>query len=111
MEEKIWALYEKLRDISAGYLIYQKYDNFESVKENIPQIQEFVLWFLKENIFGIDEITYQGMCRNLQNILSDIVSALEQEDCVLMHDAITYGIEEYLEMFIDDEGDEASDTL
>ena len=111
MEEKIKELYEQLRDISARYLIYQKYDNIELVKKIIPQIQEFVLWFLKENIFGIDEAIYQGMCQNLINILDDIVSALEQEDCVLLHDAITYGLEEYLEMFLEDEGGQTGDTL
>lgn len=112
MEEKITALYENLRDISAGYLIYQNHDNLILVKKIMPQIQEFVVWFLKENIFGVEESLYQGMVQNLLQISGDIVTAIEQEDCVLMHDAVTYGLEEYLEMFLEkkEEG-ETCDTL
>ena len=112
MEEKIVVLYRKLRDISAGYLIYQRHDNIELVKKIIPQIQEFVLWFLEKNIFGIDEETYQAMCQKLLGILSDMLTAIEQGDRVLLHDAVTYGLEEYLELFIaEDEEEEYNDTV
>lgn len=103
MEKKIQELYQKLVKISAEYLIYQERNNIESVRKIIPQIQEFVLWFLKENIFGIEETLYQDMSRDVLGILEDILTALEQGDRVLMQDAMAYGLLEYLELFVEQE--------
>lgn len=38
--------------------------------------------------------------RELLCILQDIITAIEQQDYVLMHDAITYGVMKYLHWFI-----------
>mgnify|MGYP004619427627 FL=1 len=103
MEQKIEEVYQKRVAISAGYLIYQKQNNIERVKNIIPQIQEFVLWFLDGNRFGIEETLYQDMSNVLLHILEDILMALEQNDHVLMHDAIAYGLMEYLELFVQPE--------
>lgn len=103
MEEKIEALYKELTDISAEYLIYQRRDNVEKIKKIIPQIQEFVLWFLEGNKFGIELVDYQDMCRNLLEILEDILCALKQGDRVLMHDATANGLMEYLRLFVGQE--------
>ncbi len=98
---KDWQdLYKSLGGISIDYLIYQKRDNIEQSKKIIPQIQKFVLWFLEENRYGIEAELYQGLSQNLVNILADILEALEQEDMVLMHDALTYGLLEYLELIV-----------
>lgn len=107
MEDKIIKLYEKIRDISAYYLIYQKRDNIEQTKKLITDIEEFAVWFLEENIFGRENTLYQNMCTNLLEVLHDILEALEQEDCVLLHDALVYGFGEYLEIFIN-EGQEGN---
>lgn len=109
MEEKIKTLYQAVVEISAGYLIYQKRNNIELVKKIIPQIQEFVLWFLEGNKFGIEEELYLGMQNDLLRILEDIIVAIEQGDRVLLHDAIAYGLMEYLELFIESEQEEKED--
>lgn len=113
MEDKIQNLYQELGEIIVFYLVYQKRDNIERIKKMIPQIQEFVLWFLQENIFGIEAELYQAMSRNLIEILEDILTALEQADMVLMHDAIAYGLMEYLELFVvkPEQGDSADDNI
>ena len=92
MDEKIQSLYQQLKEITFRYWVYRLRQNIEKTKKIIPEIQEFVLWFLEENIFGIDEELYQGMSENLVNILQDILTALQQEDMVLLHDAIAYGL-------------------
>lgn len=99
MEEKIADLYRSLVEISARYMIYQKRDNIEAVKELIPQIQEFVLWFMEENRFGVEEEVYQGLRNGLLQILEDILQAIGQGDKVLLHDAVAYGLIEILELF------------
>ena len=99
MEEKIEELYKEIVDISAGYLIYQKRENVTLIKKIIPQIQEFVLWFLEGNRFGIEEELYLGMCQQLMDILQDILNAIRQEDVVLLHDAAANGLLEYLKLF------------
>lgn len=99
MEEKIVELYRAVVKISADYMIYQKRNNVEEVKKLLPQIQEFVVWFMEENRLGIEEEFYQGMLNNLLQILNDILEAIQQGDRVLLHDAIAYGLIEYLELF------------
>ncbi len=109
MEETTQKLYKELRNISAFFLIYQLRDNIERTKKIIPEIQKFVFWFLEGNKFGIDEELYQGMSRNLLCILEDILEAMKHKDMVLLHDAITYGLIEYLELFVDVEHEEKED--
>ncbi len=101
MDEKIQILYQQLKDITFRYWVYRLRQNIVKTKKIIPEIQEFVLWFLEENIFGIDEELYQGLSKNLVIILQDILTALQEEDMVLLHDAIAYGLLEYLRLFVD----------
>jgi hypothetical protein len=99
MQEKIEKLYEQLQSISDDLLKYQVRGNLAEIKKIIPQMQEFAMWFLETNKFGIEEELYQDMSKNLVKILEDIVSALEQEDRVLLYDAVEYGMMEYLALF------------
>lgn len=108
MEEKIQKLYCSIRDIGATFLFYHKRNNVEEIKKIMPEIQEFILWFLEGNRFGIEEELYQNMCCNLLDILEDIVQALEQHDVVLLHDAATNGLLEYLGLFMDLEQEEST---
>lgn len=112
MEEKIQVLFHKLRDIGISFLIYQERNITEQVKKIIPEIQEFVLWFLEENRFGIEEELYQDMSSNLLHILEDILEALKQNDTVLLYDAVENGLLDYLRLFVDSEQEgEADDNL
>ena len=99
MQEKIEKLYEQLQSISDDLLKYQVRGNLAEIKKIIPQMQEFAMWFLEANKFGIEEELYQDMSKNLVKILEDIVSALEQEDKELLYDAVEYGMMEYLALF------------
>ena len=109
MDEKIRDLYQSTYQISYDFLIEQKRDNIEKVRKIIPQIQEFVLWFMNGNRFGIDEELYQEMQTYLLQLLEDITDAIAQEDRVLLHDAISYGMMEYLKMLIDPGQEEMED--
>lgn len=100
MEALIGELYKSLNLVCIGYLYYQSRKNIDEIQEQIDKIQEFSLWFLEENKFGLEPEFYQGMSTNLVQILQDIVSAMEQGDHVLLHDAIAYGFIDYLELFI-----------
>lgn len=112
MEEKIQVLFDDLRHISAFYLIYRKRESLNAMKEKIPQIQEFVLWFLEEDKLGFGSRLYQEMCNNMLQILADILDAMEQDDAVLLHDAAAYGLMEYLKLFvIPGREEEADDNL
>ena len=108
MQDKMIILYQKLRDITAAYMVYQERHTIEMIKEIIPQIQEFVLWFLEGNRFGIEQALYQDLSTNLVNVVNDILTALQEEDRVLLNDAVAYGLMEYLEMFLDAKQEELS---
>ncbi len=101
-QESIELLSKKINEISAEYLFLQKKDNIERMKELVPYIQEFIMWFMKDNQFGIETQLYGDMQMDLLGILQDILQALEQNDKVLMHDATAYGLINYLECFTED---------
>ena len=109
MENKIFELNDQLNRIYIDYMVFQKRTNIESIRELMPQIQEFVLWFLEGNQFGIEEELYQDMSRNLLEILKDLTDAMECGDSVLLHDAAAYGLSEYLRLFLP-EREEAKDA-
>lgn len=100
MEKKIKQLYEKLGKIVIFYLIYQKRDNIEQTKKLVPEIKEFVMWFLKDNPLHADEKQFQVMSKELIDILKDLLESFEHKDMVLLHDTIAYGLMDYLELFL-----------
>lgn len=110
MEENIQKLFKRLNDISAGYLMGIDRNNIKGIKEEIPKIQEFVLWFLEGDRFGIGRESYRVMSDGLLLALEDIAEALQQEDRVLLHDAVTYGLLENLKLFTEQE-DKTDDGL
>ena len=66
------------------------------IREQLNTIQEFTLWFIQENPLKLEESLFAQKKDELLDILQDIVTAIEENDYVLMNDAITYGIMEYL---------------
>lgn len=106
MLEQITNLYQELNRIAVEYMVLQKKNNITEIEKIMPQIQEFVLWFLGGNIFELDDIFYEELSQNLLGILSDMNLAMQQKDRVLMHDAVNYGLVLYLEMFLSDQNGE-----
>ncbi len=99
MQEQIMDLDLKLNRIYVEYMAFQ-IENIKRIKELMSQMQQFALWFLNGNQFGIEEELYQGMVCDLSGILKDIVDAIECGDGVLLHDATAYGFSEYLRLFV-----------
>ncbi len=100
MEEMIPKLYNELEKIKEDFLDYQRRKDLLPVQKCLSQIQEFAVWFMEENRLEEDMIVWKGLNERLLEILQDIVQAIEQQDYVLMHDAITYGLMDYLEIFL-----------
>ncbi|MCX4268324.1 MAG: hypothetical protein OSJ62_06625 [Lachnospiraceae bacterium] len=98
MEEKIKILYQKVKKIVEGYLIGQERNNIEQMRTIIPQLQEYVLWFIEDNRLNIDDKDYQELKKNLILILKDILMAMEQEDRVLLNDALAFDLIAYFKM-------------
>lgn len=111
MEHLINQLEKELKEISTEYTVLEQRDNTVKIEILLPQVREFVLWFLEGNCFGISEELYQGISSDLISILNDMMKAMEQKDTVLMHDAVTYGLLEYLQMFTVEEEDASDDNL
>lgn len=103
MREKIETLNRELNLIFIDYMVFQKRNNIEEINKIMPKIQDFVLWFLEGNRFGIEDELYQNMSRNLLDIIKDMAEALEKHDEVLLHDAAAYGLSKYLELFLPEE--------
>lgn len=108
MEDKIIELRQRIEYIGLRYVVGQDLQITEHIIKIIPQVQEFAVWFLGGNQFGISEEDYQALSENLLGVLNDISSALEQRDKVLLFDSIYFGILEYLKMFEEEETEEDS---
>ncbi|MEF2717854.1 MAG: hypothetical protein U0N42_01040 [Roseburia intestinalis] len=100
MLDEIEKLYDKLKIISDNFLDYQKRNDLVPVQACLKEIQGFSVWFMQENHLENNETEWKILCEKLIEILQDIVQAIEQQDYVLMHDAITYGMMEYLRIFL-----------
>ena len=92
MQGKWVNLYNILKNIEEDFLDYQNRKNLLPIREQLNNIQEFALWFLQKNPLGMDK---EAFIQAKKEIIA-IVSAIEENDYVLMHDAITYGVMEYL---------------
>ena len=100
MEEKIRNLYENINFIGYYCMYYRKNDYINKTKELLPDITEFVQWFMENDSFQINEELYRVLKQNLVEILKDMQTALQEDDRVLMLDALEHGISEYLKMFL-----------
>ncbi len=111
--EKMQELYNNLVKASVGYVVFQRRDNTEMVRQEIALIQEFVTWVMKESSSEMEQDLYEAMCRDLLTILQDLLTALEQDDKVLMYDTLEYGFIPYLECFLENsrEGVENNDSV
>jgi len=96
MQKKWLDLYNTLEKIEDDFLDYQNRKDLLPIREQLNNIQEFALWFLQENPLGMGKEAFAQAKNEMIAILQDIVSAIEANDYVLMHDAITYGVMEYL---------------
>ena len=103
MQKKIESLYEGINFIGFYSMYYKDNKYLEKAETLIPEVREFVEWFLSGNDFGIEEELYVALQNNLLEILKDCLEALRERDRVLMMDALEQGIEEYLKMFLSDE--------
>jgi hypothetical protein len=100
MEETILDLYGKLKKISENFLNHEKRNDFVPVQQCLNQMQEFAVWFMEENRLDEETAVWESLKVQLLGILQDIVQAIEGGDYVLLHDAVTYGLMEYLEIFL-----------
>ena len=99
---EIINLYNRLKKIETYFLDYQKRQNLLPVRECFTDIQKFTVWYLQENHLKVSNEDWKMASQRLLEILRDIVQAVEQDDYVLMHDAICYGLQKYLYKFITD---------
>lgn len=96
MRQKWMFLYNTLKKYKRIFWIIKKRKDLMPIREQLNTIQEFTLWFIQENPLKLEESLFVQKKDELLDILQDIVTAIEENDYVLMNDAITYGIMEYL---------------
>lgn len=99
MEENIQKLYEAINFLGFHATYHRDNNYVENSKSLIPDVQEFVLWFLKEKQHLFEPVVTE----NLIDILKDCETALKVYDNVLMMDALEQGISAYLEIFLSED--------
>lgn len=100
MKEQWELLYRRLDKIKDNFLDVKKRNDMMPIRENLLEIQQFAIWFLQDNHLHDEESVWKEKKEKLLIILEDIVTATEQQDCVLLNDAIVYGIMNYLKCFL-----------
>ena len=102
---EIEELYKKVYRACVEFAVYRKKNIKENIADFLPLLGEFANKFLEEDYFGFDEEDYQQLKQLLLNILNDIAQGMEQRDSVLLEDTVEFGLKEFLELFIPDEGE------
>lgn len=92
-----------MNEICVEFHFIKKYNTIERAKELAPLIQEYVSFFLQGNNFGISEDEYIDLYNFSIEVIKDYLSAVDNEDAVLMVDTFEHGLRELLNIFIDDE--------
>ncbi|MEY8516786.1 hypothetical protein AALC25_07615 [Lachnospiraceae bacterium 29-84] len=110
MENDIQELFEALHSVSVEYLTGLNRNNVERIIQLMPQIQQFAKWFLEKGQLEIERKINEELVVGFLQILKDITESLEQEDHVLLHDAIAYGVLDYLKLFLGQE-EEVDESL
>ena len=82
-------------------MIYQDRNIVSEILRKIPQIQEFILWFVEKNRLPVNETDFLDMRKAIFDIMKDIVDAIEIGDIVLLNDAVAYGLMDYMGLFIE----------
>ena len=82
-------------------MIYQDRNIVSEILRKIPQIQEFILWFVEKNRLPVNETDFLDMRKAILDIMKDIVDAIEIGDIVLLNDAVAYGLMDYMGLFIE----------
>ncbi len=85
------------------YVLMNRADLVNDVKEILPDVQKFALWFLETKDIGVNEDDKQIMDNNVLMMIKDINEALEHSDSALMYDALQCGIVQYLRLFLPEE--------
>jgi len=85
------------------YVVMNRADLVDDVKEILPDVQKFVMWFLETKDIGVNEEEKQIMDNNVLLMMKDINEALEYSDSVLMYDVLECGVAQYLRLFLPEE--------
>lgn len=100
MEEKALFLRNKIDDICGKYNIYKEVNVIDRVNEINIEIQEYILYFLQGNIFGLEEEEYTNIHNFAFDVLKDYSEAVINRDMVLMVDTLDYGLRDLINILI-----------
>ena len=81
--------------------IHNKRDSIvEDAKQLMPMIQEFTKIVAEPNNFDMTIEEYRALRQYYFDILNDLISGIENRDCVLTYDALGYGLLEFVALFL-----------
>lgn len=90
-------------DIICGTFYFHKDENvLLKAMALTERIEEFCGSFLRGNIYGMEEMEYQGLKEYVLGVLEDFLKALDQRDTVYMLDTLDYGLRELINIYIDE---------
>lgn len=99
---EIEVLYKKVYCACVEFAVYQKKNIKERIIEFWPVLGVFAKQFFEKSDFEFEE-EYLQLRQVLLEIINDIVQGMEQEDIILLQDAVEFGLKEFLEIFISSE--------
>ncbi len=101
--DEIKALNKSIKLICKQFVVNNRTDLIADVRDMMPNVQRFALWFLKETDIGVTSDEKGSMDAEILAILKDLTEALQYGDSVLMYDALDCGIGHFTGLFIPQE--------
>ncbi len=93
-------LNDRIKFVCEKYAVLNRADLVNNVKELLPDVQKFAMWFLEAKDIGVSGEEKQIMDNNVLLMIKDINEALEYSDSALMYDALDCGIAQYIRLFL-----------
>ena len=103
MLEFVTDLNNRISFACEKYAVLNHADLVNDVKDLLPDVQRFAIWFLETKDIGVNDEEKQIMNNNVLLMIKDINEALEYSDSALMYDALQCGIVQYLRLFLPEE--------
>lgn len=100
MKEKLEIIIYQINELCKDYYFSKQYNVLGTAKNMLPNIQDFMTVILSGNNFELSEDEYEGLKKFTIDLMEDIVSALENEDVVLIIDSFDYGLRTLVDIFL-----------
>ncbi len=95
-------LFDKIENCCTNEIKRRNHQLIKEIKDILPDIMEFTNIILDESNFDMDTETYQLIRSQYVEIVGDLMDGIENQDEVLVMDALYVGMLDFMRLFSED---------